>query len=762
MNKGIDQEVDALLVRESEMAERVKAFDWSATSLGNPTTWPQNLRVALGICLNSRFPMFVWWGPELINIYNDGYAPLLGQRHPHALGRPAYDVWGEIWPVLEPQVDAVMVEGEASWNERVLLMVERNGFEEEAWFTWSYSPIPDGAGGVGGLFCAVTEDTSEVTAERERDTFSRELKAAQDRIEATLLAAEVGTWDLDIQRDLVLADANLARLFGLPFEKVEKGVPLEIFISQCHPEDQDKVRQSLQAAFESNESKWQSQHRVLQFDGSWRWVNAQGQIERDRDGKALRMPGILVDITEQKWSEVALMAEKKVLEQIATNEPLGTVLETLIQGIEARSTNGMICSVLVSDEAEQVLEFGAAPSLPEAYNQAIHGLRISPGNGSCGSAAFERGPVIVEDIATNPLWANYRELAAQHGLKACSSFAILSSEGRLLGTIAIYYRTKQAPSTRDMELIESARHFTGIVVERKRAEKKVRDALEAERNARSEAERVSQMKDEFLATLSHELRTPLNAILGWASLLSSGRISEADSLQAAETIERNARAQKQLIEDLLDMSRIISGKVRLDVQRVDLADVVSAAVESALPTATAKGVRIEKIIDPYTGLVSGDPSRLQQVIWNLLSNAIKFTPRDGKIQVTLERVNSHLEICVSDTGAGIKPEFLPHVFDRFAQADGTTTRRHGGLGLGLSIVKQIVEMHNGTVRAKSHGEGQGSTFIVALPMAIAQHDSGENRQHPQGGPSPEAPIDLMPSLENLKSSLSMTNRTPAI
>ena len=252
--------------------------------------------------------------------------------------------------------------------------------------------------------------------------------------------------------------------------------------------------------------------------------------------------------------------------------------------------------------------------------------------------------------------------------------------------------------------------------------------LQSERAARENAETASRLKDEFLATLSHELRTPLNAILGWAQLLAMGNATAEDLDQGLDTIQRSARVQAQLIEDLLDMSRIISGKVRLDVQWTDLAGVVDAAVDSLRPAAESKGIRLRKIIDPQAGPVSADPTRLQQVLWNLLSNAIKFTPKNGTVDVLLERVNSHLEVTVHDTGIGIAPELLPFVFERFRQADSSTTRAHGGLGLGLSIVKNLVELHGGKVSVKSLGEGQGSTFVVALPVAPMR--SGEKREHP--------------------------------
>ena len=278
--------------------------------------------------------------------------------------------------------------------------------------------------------------------------------------------------------------------------------------------------------------------------------------------------------------------------------------------------------------------------------------------------------------------------------------------------------------------------LTRDLSERKRAESlqeygTLRDQmLEAERAARIEAQRTVRMKDEFLATLSHELRTPLNAILGWTQILRMPQRSpgQEDVQRALAIIERNARAQVALIDDLLDLSRILAGQLRLDVQRVALVDVIRAAIESAQPAADAKGVRVETILDARRGIVSGDAGRLQQVIWNLLSNAIKFTPKGGRVQVLLERVNSHIEVTVSDTGIGISAEFLPHLFGRFSQHDSTPGRSHGGLGLGLAISKQLVELHGGTIHAKSTGEGRGATFIVRLPLVLIESNDDDALQ----------------------------------
>src|SRR5215813_9767202 len=241
--------------------------------------------------------------------------------------------------------------------------------------------------------------------------------------------------------------------------------------------------------------------------------------------------------------------------------------------------------------------------------------------------------------------------------------------------------------------------------------------LASEQDARRAAEDANRLKDEFLSTVSHELRTPLTAINGWALMLRAGRLDAEQSARALETIVRSARSQNQLINDLLDVSRIISGKMRLDIVPLKLGSVIKAAVEVVLPAAEAKGIHLSMLLDPAAETLSGDSERLQQVVWNLLSNAIKFAPNGGRVAVRLERVNSHVEIAVADNGQGIKPEFLPYVFDRFRQEDGGTSRQQSGLGLGLAIVRHIVELHGGTVHAASEGLGKGATFTVTLPVA---------------------------------------------
>jgi signal transduction histidine kinase len=260
--------------------------------------------------------------------------------------------------------------------------------------------------------------------------------------------------------------------------------------------------------------------------------------------------------------------------------------------------------------------------------------------------------------------------------------------------------------------------LAAVVTERKIVEEERAQLLEREQEARMQAEAANRIKDQFLATVSHELRTPLTSVLGWSKLLLDGDLDNTTATKAVETIERNAKAQAQLIEDLLDISRIVSGKLSLDIQIVNLKQVTEAGVEVVRLAAEAKNIQLHMVFVPGKIPVLGDPTRLQQVVWNLLSNAVKFTPKEGRVEVRLERVNSQIQIIVSDTGMGIPKTFLPYIFDHFTQADSSTTRKYGGLGLGLAIVRHIVELHGGLVQAESLGEGQGSTFTVTLPAVL--------------------------------------------
>ena len=416
------------------------------------------------------------------------------------------------------------------------------------------------------------------------------------------------------------------------------------------------------------------------------------------DGKFIHTRCFTRDITEQEHARQELRQSENLK---------SAILDAALDAIITMNHEGVVTDF--NPAAERIFGYPASSAVGRTVAELIipAGLREAHRNGLRRYLATGDGPVLDQRIEQSALHANGHE------------FPVELSISRIAGT--------EPPA------------FTATlrdITETKRL-------LSNERAARAEAERMSAIKDEFLATLSHELRTPLSAILGWAQVLRRGTKDDADFQKGLETIERNARMQTQLIEDLLDMSRIASGQVRLDTQTVQPVSFVEAAIETVRPSAEAKGIRIEKVLDPVAGPIAGDPGRLQQVMWNLLSNAVKFTPKNGKIQVLLARVNSHIEISVADTGVGIRPEFLPHVFERFRQADASSAREYGGLGLGLSIVKHLIELHGGSVRAESAGEGHGAVFRVELPLTILRrgvHDQA--RLHPAAEPT-AAPSDLM-------------------
>jgi signal transduction histidine kinase/ActR/RegA family two-component response regulator len=374
------------------------------------------------------------------------------------------------------------------------------------------------------------------------------------------------------------------------------------------------------------------------------------------------------------------------------------------------------------------------------------------------------GTIRIYDVKDDPRYGKsspYYGLPPGH-LPVTSYLAVpvISRSGEVIGGLFFGHPLAGIFTERHERIVEGLAAQVSVAMDNARlyntAQQSIKEReslLASEQEARRQAEVASRAKDEFLSLLSHELRTPLNAILGWTRMLTTGKLDADNFTRAIETIDRNAKLQARLIEDMLDVSRIISGKLRLDAHPVDLTTVINTAVDTSRPAADAKDIRIQVVMDFGTGFVLGDPVRLQQVIWNLLSNAIKFTPKRGRIQVQLERVNSHIEITVSDTGPGIDEEFLPYVFDRFRQGDSTSSKKHGGLGLGLAIVRHLVELHGGTVEADNRADKQGAIFTVKLPVMVIRTPTGSltseiERVHPVV--SKAMPFDCPPSLQGVK------------
>jgi PAS domain S-box-containing protein len=506
------------------------------------------------------------------------------------------------------------------------------------------------------------------------------------------------------------------------------------------------------------------EYPILGADGQYRWFLTRINAVRDRLGHVVRWFGTSTDVDQVKRVQQALREESNVLELLnSTGSALARQrdLRSLLQTVSDAATgiSGARFGAFVYNGTDSAGEpftlhvlSGAAGDEFARLGQAGAGATIAPilrGEGvvRCDDIGLdERCPE--PDFALSP---------GHPPLRSYLAVPVVARSGEVLGRLMFGHPEAAIFSERTERIVGGIAAQAAVAIDNtrlyeaaQRAAEERKDLLESERLARAEAERTSQMKDEFLATLSHELRTPLSAILGWAQVLRRGTRGPDDLQRGLQTIERNARAQAQLIEDLLDMSRITSGKVLLDIQTLAPTVFIDAAIETVRPAAEAKNIRLEKLYDPETGQIAGDPARLQQVIWNLLSNAIKFTPRDGLVRIELRPAGASVEIAVCDSGAGIAPEFITHVFERFRQGDASTTRQHGGLGLGLSIVKHLIEQHGGTVRVASEGEQRGACFTVELPNATAQLMATRPDRAPYSPPSPLTPDIELRDLSGMK------------
>jgi PAS domain S-box-containing protein len=522
--------------------------------------------------------------------------------------------------------------------------------------------------------------TAHKKSELERSRLNVEIENQRRRLSDIISSVPGVVWEAWGQ-----PDKNSQRIdFINDYVETMLGYTIEEWLAQpnfwltiVHPDDKEEAaRRSFEhfskGGADTNTFRW------VKKDGSEIWIESHSIVITDEAGKPIGMRGVTLDISERKEAEKSIKISEKRFRKLVEQSPISTqVFSADGRTILTNSAWEKLWGVTLADlpdynilEDEQLVERGIMPYIKKAFEgtpTTIPSIPYYPDRG---------------DFINQPRWVE-----------------------------AFIYPVKDEQNrVREVVLMHED------ITERKEIEKERELILEREQAARLKAEEANRVKDEFLATLSHELRTPLTAILGWSQMLSNGSLDEETVKYAIEVIGRNARNQSQLINDILDVSRIITGKLRVAVKSIEIKSVVESAIEAVQISADLKNININFKYDDSIQTIKGDADRLQQVFWNLLSNAIKFTPQGGAVKIEAEKLTTHVRVSVSDTGQGIEPEFLPYVFDRFRQADGSSTRQHGGLGLGLAIVRHLVEIHGGTVSVASEGVGKGSTFIVDLPL----------------------------------------------
>jgi PAS domain S-box-containing protein len=542
---------------------------------------------------------------------------------------------------------------------------------------------------------AAVQQTNEVCAELQRSADDLQESEARFRFFIETVK-DYAIFVMDPTGMITSWNEGATRILGYTAEEAIGGSSARLFT----PEDLANGLFERELRVAQNDGKANDENWLVRKDGTRFWASGVSTALHSRSGELQGFIKIFRDLTERKASEEAIQEQERRLHVALAAARMGTWRWDIPDDIQAMDSNLVRLFGLPPDPVSGSLE---------DFLRLIHPSDQDHVRTEFHDAVREAHDL---DVEFRVVWPD-------------GTVRYLKDQGE------VFY----SPDRRALFMTGACVDITDL----KLAEIEKATLLEAEQEARTAAERASRIKDEFVATLSHELRTPINAVLGWAQFIQRGHLEGADLQQAIEIIERNAALQAQLIADLLDMSRIVAGKLRLDLQSVDLAEVIEAALQSVLPSAIAKQIAFERVLDARAVPVTGDPARLKQVVWNLLTNAIKFTPAGGKVTVTLRRRRSSVELRVQDTGRGITPEFLPLIFQRFSQADTSTTRKAGGLGLGLAITKELVELHGGTITATSEGEGRGATFVIRLPItAMLDNARKTPAEHPETGDADSA------------------------
>ena len=571
---------------------------------------------------------------------------------------------------------------------------------------------------------------------RDRLQAEEALREREQRLSIATQAAQLGIFEWKVPEDITIwENARQYELFGLTPADGPVSAQ-EFFLNYLHPGDTEALTARLTEAMQTG-ILLQTSYRICRKDGTTRWLEVNGQFEFAADGSPLRFVGVNADITDRKQAEAIITTDlentrllRDLSARLITEDNIQVLYDEIVSAA-ITLTQADAGSIQALDESTQELVLLATQGIDRTVTD--HFQRVTASSiTSCGVVlATGKRAFVNFDVPESEDPDGSLRLHVNAGLICAQSTPMISRSGRRIGMVSTHWCKHHRPSERELRFLDLLVRQAADLIEQRQTAAEREQLLAREQAAREEADLANRMKDEFLAVLSHELRSPLNPILGWSRLLQKNKLDEAKIAQALAIIERNAKLQAELIEDLLDVSRILRGKLSLNVSPVNLASMIKAAIETVRLAAEAKSITVEVNLAPNVKPVSGDSTRLQQVVWNLLSNAVKFTPTGGRVTVRLEQVDTQAKITVSDNGKGIPSAFLPYVFDYFRQADSATTRKFGGLGLGLAIVRHLVELHGGTVQADSLGEGQGSTFIVELPLMSISATEHQQQQFSQ-------------------------------
>lgn len=655
------------------MGALMQTFNWSGTRLGPPAGWPQSLKTAVSLILRAQQPMFIGWGPDLISLYNDGYIAILGAKHPRALGHPMSEVWAEIWEELRPLNDSIMRGESHSFENRPFHLAGR-AIGGPSYFSFTYTPLLDDDGRVAGIFCAAIETTSAVRLAQEANAAraaQEALQASEERLRLATDAAEIAFWDVNVLDGTMVWQRRLREMFGIADDAP---LALDDFYAGLHPEDREAVVAAFAAACDpQRRALYNVEYRTVgRDDGRVRWVAAKGRGLFDETCRCVRANGTAIDITSRKATEQAL--------EVALEASRTGTFHWDIQGNQL-SWDAALDRLfgLRPGEAVRSLDQFIALVHPDDRAEVIRRCGRCRDFGDDFEMEFR---VVYPDGSVHWLYDRGR--------------TFLDAAGR-------------------------AKTMTGACVD-------ITDLSQA----REALRRSDRQKDDFLATLAHELRNPLAPLRTGLHVLRHGGAAPQDTPKVHAIMERQLDHMVRLVDDLLDIARISQGKIVLRQESVPLHTVLEQALDVSRPLMEARGhALVWEGVAPHLQ-VFGDATRLVQVIGNLLNNAAKYTPAGGRVALRAGEEGGMLRIEVEDTGVGIPPALLERVFDRFAQVQQHQEQAQGGLGIGLSVVRSLVDMHGGRVAAESGGPGAGSRFLVWLPRAQAQQSPVSDRDSDVG------------------------------